>query len=118
MPVDRAFGKAYGDATKAFDVHCSLSGKQTVSTTACSCSDVKNDAPGGKYLLDVVATTVPATKITKSDQVRSSCASKLNEYMVDGPDYIALDGRSASSRSRPWTKTATSPVLRHRRKTW
>ena len=56
---------------------------------------VKDDAPGAKYLLDVVASTGTGDKlITKSDQVRVIVSGELKEYMVDGPDYIALDGNA------------------------
>ena len=111
--VDRAFGKAYGDATKAFNVG---TGTTSLSDSGTTVSDdgmlmltVKNDAPGAKYLLDVIATMVDDDKtITKSDQVQVIVSSELKEYMVDGPDYIALDG-NATYTVTAWTKTATRP---------
>ena len=92
MPVVmRAFGKAYGDATKAFNI--TATGTEVTDNTVML--TVKDDAPGAKYLLDVVASTgADDTLITKSDQVRVIVSGKLDEYTVDGPDYIALNGSS------------------------
>ena len=96
--VDRAFGKAYGDATKAFNVgtgttSLSANGAEVPEDSMMLMLTVKNDAPGAKYLLDVIATMVDDDEtITKSDQVQVIVSSELKEYMVDGPDYIALDG--------------------------
>jgi hypothetical protein len=92
MPVVmRAFGKAYGDATKAFNITAT----GTVPIDGMVPLTVKEDAPGAKYLLDVVASTGTGDKlITKSDQVKVIVSGELKEYMVDGPDYIALDGNA------------------------
>ena len=92
MPVVmRAFGKAYGDATKAFNI--TATGTDVTENTVML--TVKNDAPGAKYLLDVVASSgMDDTLITKSDQVKLIVSGELKEYMVDGPDYIALDGNA------------------------
>ena len=112
--VDRAFGEAYGDATKAFNVGASsLSASGTaVPEDGMLMLTVKNDAPGAKYLLDVIATMVDDDNtITKSDQVRVIVSSELDEYMVDGPDYIALDG-SATYTVTAMDENGNPPVFK------
>ncbi len=91
MPVVmRAFGKAYGDATDAFNI---TADGTSVPANGMVMLTVEDDAPGAKYLLDVIATTRMGTKvIMKSDQVQVIVSGKLDKYEVDGPDYIALNG--------------------------
>ena len=77
----------YGDATKAFnistDVKSLTDGVREVSVS------VKEDAPHGKYLLDVIATEgIGDKKITKSDQVMIIVSGPLAMYDIEGPERI------------------------------
>ena len=83
--VMRAFGEAYGDATKAFDI--TTGGKTLTESTVMLM--VKENAPQGKYLLDVVATTGSgAQMITESDQVMVTVSGPLSQYGIEGPSRI------------------------------
>ena len=93
MPVVmRAFGKAYGDATDAFDI--TAAGKPV--DDGMLMLTVEGNAPGAKYLLDVVGTAGPNNKmITKSDQVRVIVSGKVHEYKVEPEEQFVMPRRSA-----------------------
>ena len=83
--VKPATMEGYGDATKAFNI--STAGMAL--TDGMRAISVKEDAPHGKYLLDVIATKgVGDKKITKSDQVMITVSGPLAMYDIMGPERI------------------------------
>ena len=91
--VMRAFGKAYGDATDAFNITATGT---SVPENGMVMLTVEDDAPGAKYLLDVVGTAGPSKKrITKSDQVQVIVSGKVHEYRVEPEQRFIMPRRSA-----------------------
>ncbi len=106
--VDRAFSEKYLDVKKALDI--TDTGK-TTNAQGVTGFTVKDDAPGGHYLLFVEAVTGSGDSMVKKTALVSiSVAGELASYMVDGPAYIALN-RSAIFTVSTMDKNGLTPIF-------
>ena len=125
--VDRAFGKAYGDATKAFEVGADDAASRPTLTAegevVPATGDMKGivmltvdaEALGGKYLLDVVAEAEDVDDddktITKSDQVVILVSDKVHEYRVTPEEAFVMPRRSAEFTVKALDKNGNPPIF-------
>ena len=110
MPVVmRAFGKAYGDATDAFNI---TAAGTSVPTNGMVMLTVEDDAPGAKYLLDVVGTAGPTSKrIIKSAQVQIIVSGKVHEYKVEPEAQFVMLRRSAKFTVKALDENGNPPIF-------
>lgn len=99
----------YGDATEAFNIPAAGSNVPDSGMVALT---VEDDAPGAKYLLDVVATTGTGSKmITKTDQVTIIVSDKVAKYEVSPEEAFVQRRRSQEFTVTAVDKNGNPPIF-------